>query len=317
MIPFSHVAPWVRLIIIKIFLHLYFRPDDFSNVLEARKEIARMPVAFDADDYYMNHTRRGRALIFNHEVFTLRNTNAEVYKTRSGTQEDCNNLEECLKDFGFEVQVHHNKGSEDLIDIVDQAANDNHEDCDCILIAILTHGNGVGVLCSSDNFYKFEEIWSKFTADKCPSLAGKPKIFIIQACQGDTINKAVTLKTNNNSNYCLENDGATVRENRYRIPNQADFMLVSSTLPGSLSWRDTELGTWFIQSLCKEFKLNGTTMELLELLTRVLRDVALLYEVRDRPKDDPMYGAKQIPCIRSMLIRSVTFTPKAAVSVAA
>ena len=31
---------------------------------------------------------------------------------------------------------------------------------------------------------KIEDILDKFTADKCPSLANKPKVFIVQACRG-------------------------------------------------------------------------------------------------------------------------------------
>ena len=31
-----------------------------------------------------------------------------------------------------------------------------------------------------DGKYEIEDLWSPFTADKCPSLAGKPKWFIVQ-----------------------------------------------------------------------------------------------------------------------------------------
>ena len=62
-------------------------------------------------------------------------------------------------------------------------SKENHKDEDCILIAVLTHGkndSGKDKLYAHDFEYDVDTIWSYFTADMCPSLAGKPKIFIIQ-----------------------------------------------------------------------------------------------------------------------------------------
>ena len=44
---------------------------------------------------------------------------------------------------------------------------------------VLSHGE-LGILYASDHPYKPENLWTHFTADKCPSLAGKPKMFFIQ-----------------------------------------------------------------------------------------------------------------------------------------
>ena len=43
----------------------------------------------------------------------------------------------------------------------------------------MTHGRE-GYLDAYDSSYKVEELQEHFTADKCRSLAGKPKIFLIQ-----------------------------------------------------------------------------------------------------------------------------------------
>lgn len=51
----------------------------------------------------------------------------------------------------------------------------DHTHFDCFLIAILSHGE-FGYLYSKDNHYKLDSITSYFTADRCPSLAGKPKV---------------------------------------------------------------------------------------------------------------------------------------------
>ena len=50
------------------------------------------------------------------------------------------------------------------------------------------------------------QVWQPFTADRCPSLAGKPKLFFIQACQGNRMDKGVevtmmVLIVNNHGDY--------------------------------------------------------------------------------------------------------------------
>ena len=59
-----------------------------------------MPVPKYATHYKMDHPKRGIALIFNHEVFECGGL-----KSRSGTNEDCKNLQECLSSLGFDVFV--------------------------------------------------------------------------------------------------------------------------------------------------------------------------------------------------------------------
>jgi Caspase domain. len=59
-------------------------------------------------------------------------------------------------------------------------AKADHKNEDCLVVAVLTHGHGKDYLYAYDEKYKTDTLWSCFTADICPELAGKPKIFIIQ-----------------------------------------------------------------------------------------------------------------------------------------
>jgi len=52
----------------------------------------------DAWYYNMHHKHRGKAIIFNHENFQVRDL-----KSRAGTGLDCINLEVSLKNLGFDV----------------------------------------------------------------------------------------------------------------------------------------------------------------------------------------------------------------------
>jgi caspase-like apoptosis-related cysteine protease len=60
-----------------------------------------MPVEKDADEYNMNHSRRGKAVIFNHDKF-------ENDRSRSGAAVDVRILTETYGTLGFEVVVHEN-----------------------------------------------------------------------------------------------------------------------------------------------------------------------------------------------------------------
>jgi caspase-like apoptosis-related cysteine protease len=64
--------------------------------------------------------------------------------------------------------------------IIFSVAEEDHSDADCLLVTVLTHGEKSKFLHSYDCLYSVADLWSPFTADKCLSLAGKPKIFIIQ-----------------------------------------------------------------------------------------------------------------------------------------
>ena len=48
------------------------------------------------------------------------------------------------------------------------------------MVAILTHGEENEILYARDKKYHLEILIKAFAGDNCPSLIGKPKIFIIQ-----------------------------------------------------------------------------------------------------------------------------------------
>jgi caspase-like apoptosis-related cysteine protease len=60
-----------------------------------------MPVEKEAEEYNMNHNRRGKAVIFNHDVF-------EDLPSRPGSAVDVSVLTETYGALGFEVVVHEN-----------------------------------------------------------------------------------------------------------------------------------------------------------------------------------------------------------------
>lgn len=55
-------------------------------------------------------------------------------------------------------------------------AKKDHSDSDCFLMAVLSHGE-LGIIYARDTPFKSERLWSPFTADRCPTLAGNEHDF--------------------------------------------------------------------------------------------------------------------------------------------
>jgi len=255
-----------------------------------------MPTTKDADNYNMNHRRRGKAIVFNHMNFESK----LGLRPRNGTHNDRDNLRVVLRQLDFEVEVYNDLPYKEIERILESAAMEDHSDADCILVTVLSHGE-LGILYASDHPFKPENLWTHFTADKCPSLAGKPKLFFIQACQGDRLDSGVKVVADR-----TEADAGPVS---YKIPNHADFLIGYSTIPGFYSWRNTTAGSWFIQALCHVLQNEGNSRDLLSILTRVCRKVAFDFQ-SNVPGDFVMHENKQIPCITSMLTRDIVFNRK-------
>ncbi|KAH8376945.1 hypothetical protein KR093_002329, partial [Drosophila rubida] len=240
-------------------------------------------------DYKMDHKYRGLALIFSHEHFD----NAKLTR-RVETDIDNKNLTEELKKLDFSVQLYKDLYHKDVMKTIRKTADMNHKDHDCILIAVLTHGE-CDFVYARDTYYRVDDIWNAFTADNCPTLAGKPKLFLVQANQGKLrdagYQMAKQTQTDSDSNAS------------YRIPIYADFAITFCTIPNYCSWSDSIKGSWFIYSLCQELSANGKQYDLLMLLTFVAQRVAVDFETYEE-------GFKQIVCTMSTLTRTVRFADR-------
>lgn len=245
-------------------------------------------------EYNMSHKRRGRALIFNNKYFEQ-----QQLPTREGTDVDSKSLGKILQQLGFNVKEYTDLTSRAIIRKLNKVGSRDHSECDCILIAILSHGK-MGSIQAKDTDYPLESILSPFKPERCSTLAGKPKLFIIQACQGDHKDPGHYLL----EPCCTAGDNESFMS--YRIPLHADFLIAFSTIPGYCSWRNTVEGSWFIKSLCEELSACGTTCDILTLLTFVAQRVAFNYE-SFHPIDVSLHQKKQITCTMSTLTRILYF----------
>ncbi|KAK2546149.1 hypothetical protein Q9966_000618 [Columba livia] len=257
-----------------------------------------------AEEYKMNHQRRGVALIFNHERFFWH----LMLPDRRGTLADRNNLERRLTDLGFEVRVHDNLKADDVLQKIHEASKDDHSNADCFVCVFLSHGENDHVY-AFDAPIKIETITDMFRGDKCQSLIGKPKIFIIQACRGDKHDDPVIVPdSTDGSDESTANETEVDAACAYTLPAGADFIMCYSVAQGYFSHRETINGSWYIQDLCEALRKHGSSLEFTELLTVVNRKVSC--RKVDICKDIRAIGKKQIPCFASMLTKKLYFHPK-------
>ncbi|XP_044256839.1 caspase-like, partial [Tribolium madens] len=250
-----------------------------------------------ADTYKMNHSRRGIAIIFNHVNFS-----APECSKRDGSDKDRDDLLDVLHDLDFDLLVHNDLAAHEIVDVLITVSGMDHSDCDCMVIIVMSHGDN-GKVYAKDRDYRTSTLWKYFNARNCPTLAGKPKLFFIQACRGTGLHPSQTLRHNG-----VEED-ASSDDVSYTIPIMADILVMYSTVEGFYSWRDPKNGGYFIQSLVKQLRNYYKTKDLLTILTFVNREVAIDFTSYE-PQHPQFSGRKQMCSIVSMLTRLLYFTER-------
>uniref|UniRef100_A0A3B3V1W2 Caspase family p20 domain-containing protein n=1 Tax=Poecilia latipinna TaxID=48699 RepID=A0A3B3V1W2_9TELE len=184
---------------------------------------------------FLNMQPVGLCLIINNENFPNRKV-----KERRGTNKDAADVFSWL---GFKVLMSTGVGCSGMVWPLAPCSPAAGSARRCLLCCILSHGS-LHKVCGVDSQpLAIKEIRRYFVATKQPALTGKPKVFLIQACQGDKIQRGVLQKD-------AEEDSLT------SIPEEADFLVAVSTVEDHVSFRDKTNGSWFIQSVCEQLKLH-------------------------------------------------------------
>ncbi|CDS37385.1 caspase 3 apoptosis cysteine peptidase [Echinococcus multilocularis] len=233
---------------------------------------------------------RGVCLLINQRDFDSAKTGQE---RRDGTDVDADNIERTFIRCGYAVNRATNLTLRKMEFLLDDVRSQNHSKYDSFACVILSHG-AEGIVYASDGTINVDRLIGYFRSDRCPTLAGKPKMFFIQACRGCKFDKGITLSTDASSDSVLVT----------KLPIEADIFVANSTFPGYYAWRNSHAGSWFIQELCKVIKAaqeSGQHHDLASLLTVVARKVALLYESNTGQSDS--HGSKQMVSVNSTLTR--------------
>ncbi len=96
----------------------------------------------------------------------------------------------------------------------------------------------------------------------------------------------------------MEKDGTKIdHTKRLCPPDSSDILVAYATIKGEPSFRHTEEGTWFIQTLMKQFKEHAQSSHVMDIMTLVNEDIA----------GSDLQGHRQMPVQESTLTKFVFF----------
>ncbi|CAD5213133.1 unnamed protein product [Bursaphelenchus okinawaensis] len=299
---------------------------------------------------------KGLCLIINNEKFN-------IHSSRTGTEVDEKMITNLFAKMGYQVESYRNLTASQMITAAREfSQRPEHAYAHSTVVVVMTHGEYDQLIGTDGEIIRLqEEFLYYFTSYMAPNLAGKPKLFFLQACRGHTndpghrvsipvdyqdgkskirtktdgfisslaktlsfrsstptspttepmsmklppnlinVKKSTVTasKTTVTSSRVVITTGRPeiqvvrkVEDNVYgtatfvaKEPSMADFLVAYSTVPGFVSWRNSVNGSWFIQSICEVFSKEAAHCDILELLTKVNRRVAKVYETTGECSD--------------------------------
>lgn len=242
--------------------------------------------------YKMRDGQRGRCLIFHFGQQHFHKARDKLLCLPSNTaKEDVDLLVQTFKRLRFQVLVHNDLTYEATQQVLENESMHEHSNSDCLVVCIVANGG-------KDSFYiynnlakrKFpiEKLLNYFAGSSCPSLVGKPKLFLIQSNRGQKVDDGFLVPDSL--------DRARSRAS-FRVPNYADLMVLYSSFCRFRSYTEPE-GSWFIRSVCNVLNENWHQLDLNTMVTMILNQVASMGDGQ---------CAKQMPCLVSTLTRLVHF----------
>ncbi|XP_061233607.1 caspase-8-like isoform X2 [Neopsephotus bourkii] len=226
--------------------------------------------------YKMTSRPRGVCLILNNHNFAKareRVPELKDMKDRTGTDVDAGALKRVFSKLHFTIAEYRDLTAEEIRKTVNIYRCEDHKDKDCFVCCILSHGKKGMIYGVDGQEVPIRELTTSFTGQNCYSLAGKPKVFFVQACQGDACQEGVNIETDSK-----EPDDSVETDARFQlecIPTEADFLLGMATLQDYVSYRSPYHGTWYIQALCHHLEHSCPRGEdILTILTAVNQEVS-------------------------------------------
>ncbi|XP_071348720.1 caspase-8 [Trachinotus anak] len=247
----------------------------------------------ETDYYALNHNPRGWCVVINNEDFS----ESERLNNRGGTQEDAKVLKSVFTRLGFTVEIHNNLTADGIRRQLRELGTKNFMTHDALVVCVLSHGEKGCVFGTDEKPVLLRELTQPFTSKNASTLAGKPKLFFIQACQGDGYQEGSVPcpprpreEEEEVRQSRLEEDAGRV--NGEKVAWDADFLLGMATVPECKSFRNTSTGSIYIQELCRQLIRSAQSLErddILTVLTRVNREVSKGEYLTHKQMPEPKY----------------------------
>jgi len=90
--------------------------------------------------------------------------------------------------FGFNIHQHYWLSKSEMLTVLKETAEQDFSSYACFLLVIRGYGSKDGIYGIDDEVISLDAITSLFSQNKCPSLKGKPKVFLIETVhKGDKV----------------------------------------------------------------------------------------------------------------------------------
>uniref|UniRef100_A0A8B9LM57 Caspase-8 n=1 Tax=Astyanax mexicanus TaxID=7994 RepID=A0A8B9LM57_ASTMX len=220
-------------------------PTPGASALGASDKQLIEPDDGSSKEYTMNSVPRGLCVIINNVKYE------NPKKNREGSKIDADGLKKVFTYLGFTVRTHEDQTAKQMRELMlSYSKTEKHGDC--FVCCILSHGKQEGVIGTDMRTCSTKDILSPFDGINCPPLAGKPKVFFIQACRGKNRQTKVHVTADDDA---TEGDDDTVTSDdpgeAYTLPKHSDYLVSTSTVEDYVSYRN-KYGSWFIESLCSK-----------------------------------------------------------------
>uniref|UniRef100_A0A3Q1FMT9 Caspase-8 n=1 Tax=Acanthochromis polyacanthus TaxID=80966 RepID=A0A3Q1FMT9_9TELE len=277
------------LLVAGVHQHQHSLPSVYSDA----QSTTETPSLSDPVTYYydLTHKPRGLCVVINNEDFP-----GTGLSSRKGTQEDAKTLNKVFTDFGFDVKIRNNLTASDMRAEMQKLGERNFMNDDALVVCVLSHGENECVYGTDEQPVLLRDLTLPFKSGRAPTLAGKPKLFFIQACQGSGYQEGAVPcpptpaaeEVERTSHF--EEDAGAVRSET--VPWDADFLIGMATVPECKSFRNTLTGSIYIQELCRQLIKSAGSSEkddILSVLTRVNREVSRGLYLNRKQMPQPKY----------------------------
>lgn len=284
--------------------------------------------------------KKGICLILNYFTYPKeKDINGKlVDMNRYGTDKDANDLKALFEEMQFKVILQRDLTLEQTINMLKEVAAMDHSEYTCFILCILAHGVPDNIIIG-EKLLSYKAINNTFDTygnggSASQSLAEKPKLFFIQACQGEMLDSGCILPMGrsriippNVNSTASDSTSSTASTTSNQSPNPVTYQtlvtgsvfkvisskshrfIFTSSYASYASIRLTTEGTWFIQDLVAVFKEAARNTDLAGLCALVTGRVSdrTIVEQTEEFKKVMVHFIKQTPESRSSLNGPVWF----------
>ena len=214
----------------------------------------------DAPIYPMTSRPHGLAVIFVNGKFDRDVHNPKLLlNNRSGAEKDEELFRSTFKFLGYTPVVHRNLSGTEMFRKMAELNNDvDHGEYDSLVVCVSSHGNQRSIYGSDSVEVNRDEFCNSIKS--CPSLAGKPKLFFIQACRLPVV-----------SADSPQGDQGVTSSVATPLHPDADMLIANASTTDSAAYISPHYGSWFAVSLHR--KLTDSKLVYSRALLQILQEV--------------------------------------------